>query len=234
MPPANDVRWTFAVDLNPRLIQLIEGKRHGRDVWLRLTVMICAVERGTTDVTPKRVACGDITQPGYQYIGLLVPRSQWLDTLKGMGYGEYYEMDIPLPRLAKTSVVNPVLPILQRAWEHFENGSDRETLAACWEAMEVLAKKQGGKQPGQNEFAQMLRGIGHAEKARKVADALRYWTDLLHLGRHEHEPSVEVDHRDAEFALIVTHACFAYLAKAGVSKIGQAARPQRAKGSMDI
>lgn len=223
MCPTNEVFWTFIADLNPRLIQQIEATRCGRDVYVRLSLEVCGIERGPNDFTPKQVVFGGITQPGYQCLHFEVPRSKWLDTLEEMGYSKDYAVDIPLPRLPKTSVISPVLPRLQRAWEHFENGKDRETLAACWEAMEVLAKKQGGRQPGQNEFAQMLRGIGHQEKARRIADALRYWTDLLHLGRHEQTPSVEVDHRDAEFALIVTHACFAYLAKANLAKIGRAA-----------
>ena len=32
----------------------------------------------------------------------------------------------------------------------------------------------------------------------------------VHFGRHEHKPPVELDHRDAELGIMLTHACIAY------------------------
>lgn len=218
MTKNSEMRVDFYFNLTPAVIQAIERHRQGQDVAIRLTITVVSAEREPTNRTPKCIHRIDARSSGYDYITTDIPRSRWLDTLKQMGYAEYYSMDIPLPRISKTSVTTPVLPILQRAWENFENGSDRETLAACWEAMEVLAKKHGATQPDQNAYVKMLTGTAHTEKTLKLANALRNWTDFLHLGRHEHDPSVELDHRDAEFALVMTHACFAYLSKHKLNK----------------
>jgi hypothetical protein len=213
--------WTFLVGADHNLLHRIEQERRGSDVILRLVVTVSSVPREMPNVpksamTPTSIKVHQADGPADAYCSIEIPKSKWLELLKAVGYGEYHMAEIPLPRIRKVKALDASLQHVQRAWEHFLNGSDRETLAACHDALEKLTKESvnSNSKPDQNAFTQILSPIGPPEKVQKLAQLLSNCASLLHLGRHEHTPSVELDHRDAELALLLTHACVTYLSKA--------------------
>lgn len=214
------------LELSHALLHAIEQLRKGRDVILRLDIGIVAVERVSgNDLTPKRVDSGQLTYAGYQYCRYEIPKSKWLDLLKALGYGEFHMAEIPLPQVKKVKALDACLRHLQRAWEHFLDGRDREAMAACHDALEGIAKQHGNanSKPDQNAFSNILAGTAHQEKVNKIAQMLSRCADLTHLGRHEHKPPVELEHRDAELAILLTHACVAYLSRtSAVAKVKRA------------
>ena len=190
----------------------------------QLTVNVCAIPREVANVPkPSGITAIKLHQagsPGDAHCSIEIPKSRWLELLKAVGYGQYHMAEIPLPRIRKVKALDASLQHIQRAWEHFLNGSDRETFAACHDALEKLAKESvnANSKPDQNAFSQIISGIGSPEKVQKVAQVLSQCASLLHLGRHEHKPPVELDHRDAELGILLTHACIAYLSKADLIK----------------
>jgi len=216
--PGNpSVAWAFLLPANHSVLHQVEQERKGRDVVLSLVISVYAIPRDLQDRSSGITALKlrDATMPGNAHCVVEVSKSKWLELLKAVGYGEYHLAEIPLPRIRKVKALDASLQHIQRAWEHFLNGSDRETFAACHDALEKLAKESvnPNSKPDQNAFSRILSGVGPPEKTQKIAQVLSQCTSLLHLGRHEHKPAVELDHRDAELALLLTHACIAYLSK---------------------
>jgi hypothetical protein len=209
--------WTFLLPANHSVLHQVEQERKGRDVVLSLVISVYAIPRDLQDRSSgiTAIRLHDATMPGNANCVIEISKSKWLELLKAVGYGEYYLAEIPLPRIRKVKALDASLQHIQRAWEHFLNGSDRETLAACHDALEKLAKESvnANSKPDQNAFSKILSGVGPPEKSQKIAQVISQCTSLLHLGRHEHKPAVELDHRDAELALLLTHACIAYLSK---------------------
>jgi hypothetical protein len=201
--------------VNHSVLHQVEQERKGRDVVLSLVISVYAIPRDLQDRSPgiTAIKLHDAAMPGNNHCVVKISKSEWLELLKAVGYGEYYLAEIPLPRIKKVKALDASLQHIQRAWEHFLNGSDRETLAACHDALEKLTKESVNGKPDQNAFSKILSGVGPPEKTQKIAQVLSQCASLLHLGRHEHKPAVELDHRDAELALLLTHACIAYLSK---------------------
>jgi hypothetical protein len=211
------------LELEHPLLHAIEQLRKHKDVILRLDIGIVAAERASgSDLTPKRMCFGQITRPGYQYCHYEIPKSKWLEILKDLGYGEFHLAEIPLPQIKKVKALDACLRHVQRAWEHFLDGSDREAMAACHDAFEWIAKHyvNPNSKPDQNAFTNILSGTAHPEKVKAISQVLARCADLTQLGRHEHKPSVELEHRDAEFAILLTHASVAYFSR--TSAVGRA------------
>jgi hypothetical protein len=216
-PGSPSTAWTLLLNADHRLLHLIEQERKGRDVVLSLVISVCAIPRDLQDRSAgiTVIKLRDATTPGNNHCTVKISKSEWLELLKAVGYGEYHLAEIPLPRIRKVKAIEASVQHIQRAWEHFLNGSDRETLAACHDALEKLAKEtvNPNSKPDQNAFSRILSGVGSPEKTQKLAQVLSQCASLLHLGRHEHMPPVELDHRDAELAILLTHACITYLSK---------------------
>ncbi|MGD0162564.1 MAG: hypothetical protein ABSB39_08845 [Candidatus Sulfotelmatobacter sp.] len=220
VPGGSGTSWTFLVAADHRLLHLIEQERRGRDVILSLLISVCAIPREQQD-QPKpsgitAIKVHDANTPGNAHCLIEIPKSKWLELLKAVGYGEFHLAEIPLPRIRKVKALDASLQHIQRAWEHFLNGSDRETLAACHDAFEKLAKESvnPNSKPDQMAFSKILSGIGPPKKVHKLSLLLSQCASLTQLGRHQETPPIEVDHRDAELAILLTHACIAYLSKA--------------------
>jgi hypothetical protein len=217
VPGGSGTAWAFFVDADHRLLARIEQERKGRDVVLSLLITVGAIPRPVAGQSNQIVFVNlrDATLPGNTYCTIEISKSKWLELLRAVGYGEFHLAEIPLPRIRKVKALDASLQHIQRAWEHFLNGSDRETLAACHDALEKLAKESANpnSKPDQNAFSKILSGVGPPEKIQKIALLLSQCANVMHLGRHEHEPHVDIDHRDAELAILLTHACVAYLSK---------------------
>jgi hypothetical protein len=218
------VAWTLLFPVEHRILHLVEQERKGKDVVLSFLISVCAIPReqpnGQKPVGLIAIKLRDANMPGNDRCVIEISKSKWLELLKTLGYGEYHLAEIPLPRIKKQKALDASLQHLQRAWEHFLNGSDKETLAACHDVLEklVMGSVNPRSKPDQNTFSQILSGVGTSEKVQKLAQVMHHCTSLMHLGRHEHTPSVELDHRDAELAILLTHACVAYLSKANKPK----------------
>jgi hypothetical protein len=126
--------WAFLIHSDHGLLHRIEEERRGRDVILRLDITVAAVVRPTPNNQPpilSGVAVGQVSgaeSPGNSFCSYEISKSKWLELLKAVGYGEFYMAEIPLPPIKKVKALDASLQHIQRAWEHFLNGSDREAL----------------------------------------------------------------------------------------------------------
>jgi hypothetical protein len=209
--------WTFALPLFPSTLQKIEEMRNGGDLFLRALFFCTAVS--IPDAASPLTALGraTVSSPASSddYCPFRIAQSDWVRTLKDLGYGDAFLIEVPLRGVPARAGMRKALAHLENAWEHYNEGKDEETLVSCYKAFEFLAKQMGTEAPDQNGFDKFLQGrINDQRKRRSVSQLLDYIGRYLALTRHEQgQEKSPVDRRDSEYALILAQASLAYLAK---------------------
>ncbi len=208
--------WDLALPLTPYHLQKVEEVRKGEDLYLFLRFHVTAAEMEN----PSNPQLRRFTSPTVRgdtssdYVPFKVAQSDWVRILKDLGYGEYLLIEVPLRAVPARRKMEKALGHLTAAWEHFSEGRDDETLACCYKAFEYIAKQKGMKGPDQNAFEKLLANVEDPEKRRSLKLLVDYVCRFLNLGRHEPgRDRIMLDRRDSEYALILSQASLAYLAK---------------------
>jgi len=209
--------WTVTLVLNPHALTAIEEMRKKGDLFL-IVQFFCMASNIKDNTSPignlERASVYAESHSGH-YSSFEVAQSKWIKTLKSLGYGDYFLMEIPLEGVPGKRGMQKAVEHLKAAWEHFEQGNDDETLGSCFKAFEYLAKKsKSGERPDQNAFEKMLANVREGEKRKRLTMLMRELCNYLTLGRHE--PGTEgviIEERDSAYALIVSQATLNYLAK---------------------
>src|SRR5205823_11191141 len=126
---------------------------------------------------PKRIdhdSVNDAKVPSNSFFSFDIPKSRWLELLKEIGYGAYHLAEIPLPSIKMRPALEKSIARMQRAWEHFANGNDRETLAACFESLELLAKQFGDNSSDSKQAASVSRSLPRSEEHTSELQSLAY------------------------------------------------------------
>jgi hypothetical protein len=217
LTPGQEHNWTLALGLNPHQLQKIEEIRNGGDLYLIMRFTGIAAEFERTDASKLRGFFSiDVSTLGYSsgYCPLKIAQSDWMKILKELGYGDTFLIEMPLRSIRSRKRTDKALEYLAKAWEHYEEGNDRETLASCYSAFESLAKHSKSKHPDQNAFEALLGNLPDREIRDKAKFLMDYICRFLQLGRHVpgHEPA-PLNRKDSEFALIISQAAIAYLLK---------------------
>lgn len=216
-PKSANGHWRIAVPLTPYQLQKVEEMRSGKNLFLNVE-FLCTVG-WLTDAPPQDVtsiARVAVNVSGYTdgHCPFRVPQSDWAQTLKGLGYRDYVLCEIPLRGVPASVGLKKALKHLEDAWEHFENGSDRETLKTCYDSFESLAKQVGVKDPNDQAFERILAGIEDEKKRKRLAQLMDYLCRFFALARHEEgRESLSFNRKDSEYALILSQASLAYVAK---------------------
>ncbi len=209
--------WQIGIPLSPYQLQKIEEMRNGKDLFLRVQFFCTAGRRAVTPppmITDIVRASIGVSSYSDSYCPFKVAQSDWVKTLKDLGYGDYFLMEIPLKGVPEKRGMQKALEHLKTAWEHFEQGNDDETLGSCYKAFEYLAKKSKFKHPDQNAFEKILGTIPEVEKRRRLKVLMHDLCQFLTLGRHEPgTEAVMLDGRESEYGLILSQATLSYLAK---------------------
>lgn len=204
--------------LDAHRLNVIEEKRRGGPLSLQLTLDILGALHTETQPGPPHPVPGTVIAfyTGTVYLNLIISQSQWAtNILPKLGYGDRIVMELPLNAPIAHDRLRGALGHLQNAWIAFRQGNNREVLRVCYLIWERLVQDfDVGAQPDQNAFSKLLERISvEPEKREKLQPLCRYLADFNHLARHEQKPSVPIDHRGAEFALLATQTVLVYLAK---------------------
>jgi hypothetical protein len=199
------------------LLQKIEQLRRGRDLLLLVQIRAVVAVTDPADRTrygPFISTTVNSDSHSTAHCVHRIPRSDWLPLLSELGYGDYYLIEVPLRGVPQRADLKKALNHLTGAWDHFNQGSDAETLGSCYKSFERIALDSGAAQPDQNGWEKVLKGVD-AKKREKLRHLLHHLSGFMHLGRHEprETPEIGIDHADAEYAVILTQASLAYLAK---------------------
>jgi hypothetical protein len=222
-----EATWTLSVPVTQFCLQEIEKSRKGRDIRLIAMVhFVGAIEESAGTSRYGRFWSGrvDSEESSSMYCSVRVPRSDWINWLKELGYGDYYLIEVPLRGVPERGELKKALAHLTDAWEHFNLGKDAEALGSCHKGFERVAHDHDAK-PDQNGWEKILRNQDvDPVKREKMKHLLHRLCDYLHLGRHEaKDPKVQLDRVDSEYALILSQATLSYLARTS-SIQGQSSR----------
>lgn len=217
MAGGGETQWIVSVPItNSLILQRLEELRRGRDLLLLVKMQISIAAIDQADPTKIGFALLLVSSADHStgHCVLRVAKSDWLPVLKQLGYGDYYLCEIPMRAVPKFHPIQRSLNHLEGAWAHFNQGSDAEALTGCFRCLETLAKDHGAEKPDQNGWDKVLQGIDN-QKREKLKYLLNQLSSFMHLGRHEQSESaaVSLDRADAEYAMILTQATMAYIAK---------------------
>jgi len=209
-------RWDFCLPLLPYHLRQIEEARGKGDLYLFVYFRCHAFEMDTSSAPqPVRFVSPSVggSTTSSSYVPFKIAWSDWLTTLKALGYREYCLIEVPVGVLQKRALTK-ALTHMEAARDHFDEGKDEECLVSCYKAFEFLAKQKQVKQPDQNAFERLLDGVPDANKRRALKQLMDYLCRFLNVARHEPgQEKVHVDRRDSEYGLILSQATLAYLAK---------------------
>ncbi|MCY4012745.1 MAG: hypothetical protein OXG82_08535 [Gammaproteobacteria bacterium] len=149
---------------------------------------------------------------GEQYLlgdgGIRVPRSEWLQTLRGAGARDVMLLEVPLPLGADgDDGWREVASSLRSAEEEYGNGNYRSCIASCRIVIDELGGLLGRKWSlAFNRLAEDGGGkMTKAQREEAVCAAVRHYTHLAH-----HAPGdggeINFTRAEAEFVLRATAA----------------------------
>jgi hypothetical protein len=138
-----------------------------------------------------------------------VPRSDWVkNVLEPVEFGNYFLMEMPVPAVPDRKRWENALTHLAQAEQQFALGNDPGVFHNCRAAFEAL-----------EGFPKNIFAAVEDDKKREAVDTLLQTAQaFFHSGRHvskagPQEGLFPVDHRDAEFALVLARAFVIYIAK---------------------
>ncbi len=209
--PGQQHTWGLGLALTPYHLRKIEEIRNGGDLYLVAKFTSAAAELDKTDPAKlKGFHSPDVSTAG----PFKIAQSDWMKILRDLGYEDYFLIEVPLRSIRWRKHMEKALEHLSKAWEHYEEGNDRETLASCYSAFEYLAKQAKFENPDQNAFEKLLGSVESREIKDKLKPLMRYICDFLQLGRHvPGQELAHVERKDSEFGLILSQSALAYLTK---------------------
>jgi hypothetical protein len=228
-------RWEVFLSMAHYHQQAVEERRRGRDLYFFLKLFYRAAHLPQPQQPGAQAYVTNSVQDDSTSNGFLtykVARSDWLGILKELGWGDYFLIEVPLRGVPARSDFNRALDHLTEAWKHFGDARDAETIASCYKAFEFLASSHGFSNPDQQSFEKLLDGVEDPTKRRRIALVIHQLCQYFHLGRHEAgKEYVQVDRRDAEYALVLTQATLRVLASAMARPSAEGPKGRRPKTS---
>lgn len=198
--------------LDQKRIERIEDIRRGRTITFQLKINGIVHNKGPT------VSLAEIRSQGSMPIE--IPQSHWVTKILSIwNYGQAKLVEIYFPKTYNHDILKESYQHIERAIRHFNNGSDRETLAAIYDAFESMAQQIDCKDPDKNFFSKLLKGVS-GQRHDKMKELLHRFCQYLHLGRHEQKkpdepqkPPIPIDRKDSEFSITIAQVIYSYLSK---------------------
>lgn len=212
---SSDMDLTFVVPIMHRAIHFVHEHVRDHEVQFALQfsgAMFVRDDRpkekwqGVPEVEPGKWSFTPIRDTN---LVINVPRSDWVKyVLEPVGIGSYILMEMPVPRVPDQKRWEKALAHLDAAEQQYALGNDPAVFQNCRAAFESL------KGFPRDVFAT----VEDDEKRKAVDTLLREAQQFFHSGRHvskggPQEGLFPVDHRDAEFALVLARAFMTYIAK---------------------
>ncbi len=206
---------TFVVPLTRNAIRFVNERAQGHEI--QLTLQFNGVIFAKDDRPEQEWEGLPVIDPGKWFftpveeanLGISIPRSSWIkDVLEKIGFGKYILFELPIPEVPDPKRWEKALAHLNSAEEQYALGNDPAVFQNCRAAFEAL------KGFPKNVFA----AVEDDEKRKAVDTLLETAQHFFHSGRHvskagPQEGLFPVDHRDAEFALVLARAFMTYIAK---------------------
>lgn len=194
-------KFSMALDLTFRQIEMIEETRKGGDVLFQLNLGILYLER---EKPTDRLIRSEIVRVTMPRTGteLKIFQSEWLKMLEEIGYERLRVIELPIPETPKGTFIDSSIQFVEEALKNYNEGDYDAVLSDCRRAIEVVEKAD-------IDYVKVLDSSSKAEKIEGIQKRLK---DFLSLGPHA-ESRDYINRRDAEVALYFTTSIIRYLAK---------------------
>jgi hypothetical protein len=139
-----------------------------------------------------------------------VPSSEWVASLNDARAADIALLEIPMPFVDPPPALKKVMEMLRRAQNLFLDGQYSESVSRCRAALEAL----GALQSRDGNWSSAAFTPHRAGQAKDMTKAQRETAieaavmHLTHLGAHPNE--VQIDRRDAKFAIALTASILAF------------------------
>jgi len=201
LEPRSRSNFTLQLDLSPYQIEIIEEKRRGGDLYLRLGLKILSAsirEEGLFDGFSDETVYVRMPPWGED---LKIPQSEWVSMLGEMSYRRFRVFEIPIPEPPKETPIESSLKYVKEAIKSFNTGDYDDVLGNCRNAIEEFEKAD-------LNFQEILKSESKAEKFNGI---IRKVKDYSNLGVH---PGVKINRKDAEMILHFTLSTIRFLGEA--------------------
>jgi hypothetical protein len=139
-----------------------------------------------------------------------IPRSDWLQLLKELGWHEFEIFEMPLQPLLEDPNLAAAVRLLRQAQDSQRRGDPAGVLAGCYQALECAAKFHAKTDSAKQGFEALLQASmpEHEDKRAKLDALIKCLRDYCQFGRHEKYPPVRITRSEAEFVLAATVGFF--------------------------
>lgn len=209
----SDGLGAFIIELPAVILHHIEERRAGDDIKLVFSSRVLVSEIHTvTGVkvlgVPFETSFGNRHGDNFEY---LVPQSEWIKALKGLGWSELEILELPASRLRCSPNTARALGRFQDAQECYRHGDWEETMLNCRKSFEAIVQDTTGSGEMRKAHQALESIVGEGKKADRLNEMIKALGGFLHLGRHEQLPSTPIKRTDAQLALHLTGGILTYL-----------------------
>ena len=137
-----------------------------------------------------------------------ISKLDWLkQVLEPIHYADFALIEIPIPNIPDREKWKKVLMHIEEAAANFKSGNDPGVFSHCYAVYETI-----------KPVDKHLQSVKNEDKRKAIASIFKNISHFLNKGRHVEKEGEElelfpVDHRDAEYAIILIKSLVAYLAK---------------------
>ena len=184
---------TLHICLQPGQIAALETLREAGDLTFDLSFSGTASDRQ-----------GE--QQVYGSCSVGVPRSEWLEKLRGAGVRDTLLVEVPLPLEGVSEEWREAASHLRHAEEHYRNGDYRGCIASCRIAIDAVGELRG---MNWSKIPDLARGMDKAAREEALFAVVRHYTHEAHHAASD-GGARGYTRREAELILNLTAAATAH------------------------
>lgn len=192
------------LDLDYRRLEIIEEARKGSDllIGLEVTPIYYITEGDRFSVSNLRRSSLTVNVKDRKSADhIMIPQSEWVKILDGMGYGKINVMEITIPPPPVGDSIVESMNYLEQAQRSFNDGEYDDVMVDCRKAIEEISKAID-----KDTLKDILDSESKAEGVETVKQKIK--NKLLDRGAHS---GVQFNRIDAELGLHLTQAMIRYL-----------------------
>lgn len=206
--------WHFSANQ----LQRVEEVRQGAEPWFQIRSRLTVTARsmnpdGTLRGDPyfAEEFAFDSNTNGYP-VRFKIDHEEWARILRDVGFSHIVLQELAIPVFPPE--FKRAQGHLKDAWDYHRAGHSAPALSSCFKAFECLGfELTGSGSASRNDVVELLMDGKEEAKKAKVIALWKAVGEYCHMGRHDKDAPVHLNHRDAELAVVSATILLRYLAE---------------------